>query len=53
MRFVLETGSYAGIRKKKKSRSLFMHFLLLLNLLKTVSDDMGRSLRNHLNKNTF
>ena len=52
MRFVLETGSYAGIRKKK-SRSLFMHFLLLLNLLKTASDDMGRSLRNHLNKNTF
>lgn len=42
MRFVLETVSYAGIRKKN-SRSLFMHFfLLLLNLLKTASDDKGR-----------
>lgn len=47
MTFVLKTVSYTGIMKK--FQKLIHVLFIIVQLLKTASDDMGKSLRNHLN----
>lgn len=47
MRFVLE--SFLCRYQKKKFQKLIHALFVVAQLLKTASDDMGRSWRNHLN----